>query len=364
MKRLQVALVGLLAVGVLGTAYVAGQVTAQNKLVTSDEINTVEIVRKSLPAVARIDVQLKQEVLNPGDHPIDTGTGFFISKDMLVTNYHVIKNGESINVILYNGKSISAKVAAVDPGIDIALLKIKGSAPKFLKFGNSKNLISGQKLIMIGTPLKFQNYVSTGVFGVYTSPKNIPRNDSLGEEIDRYVMTDANIRQGSSGGPLLDSRGAVVAVSNATASSNLLMPDAIGVAIPGDLVKQSVKDLMSFEVSQRGTLGITMKDLDALDPALVKLAGLTSNEGVVVYDVPAGTAAAKAALRGSVRNSRGLLVVLGDVITAVNGKRVRTSFDVIRMVAAQRPGSTVTLQVWRNKKKVNVKVKLKRRTSR
>lgn len=367
MKRIHGILIGLLLVGSLGTAYLAGQVDAQNKLVTADEINTVEIVRKSLPAVARIDVQLKKEVLNPGDMALEVGTGFFVRKDLLVTNYHVVRDQESINVILHNGKSVKAKIEAIDPGIDIALLKIRGvSAPKTLKFGDGKALTQGQKAILLGTPLRFQNYVTTGVFSAYTSPRNVPRDDGLGEEIGQYVLTSAAIQGGNSGGPLLDSRGGVIAVANANASNtpNMTVPGIIGIAIPGDLVKQSVDDLIRHGVSQRGTLGITMKDLDALDPALLKLAGLTSSDGAVVYDVPAGTAGAKAALRGSVRNSRGLLLVFGDVITAVNNKRVRNSFDVIRTVAAQRPGSTITLQVWRKKKKVNVKVKLQRRTNR
>ncbi|MFC6661132.1 PDZ domain-containing protein [Deinococcus multiflagellatus] len=106
-------------------------------------------------------------------------------------------------------------------------------------------------------------------------------------------------------------------------------------------------------------------DLDNLDPALRQLAGLSSSEGALVDQVAAGSAAARAGLRGSLRNNRDqLLAPLGDVIVAVDGQRVRDSFDVIRFVAAKRPGQTVTLTVWRNKKQVPVKVTLLKRTLR
>ena len=114
---------------------------------------------------------------------------------------------------------------------------------------------------------------------------------------------------------------------------------------------------------QRGTLGVTLVNLDDLDPALRQLAGLTSNQGALVDEVPAGTAGARSGLRGSLRNNKGqLLSPLGDVVVAVDGKRISNSYDLIRAVALKRPGQVVALKVWRNKKEVTVNVTLLKRT--
>ncbi|GGL92424.1 hypothetical protein GCM10010840_33220 [Deinococcus aerolatus] len=353
----------LLSAALLG-AYLTGRVDAQRALVTPDEINTVEVTQNALQAVVRIDNRLQRDQLQPGDDPIETGTGFFYKKDLIVTNYHVVEFQDSLSVTLYNGRKVSAKIEGVDPGIDIAILRVTGvTAPKTLSFGNSARLIPGQKLTAMGTPLRIPNFVSTGIFSVMASADNVPRNDNLGGEIGEYLMTTASIQQGNSGGPVLDSRGLVVGVADANAAPNNLVPGVIGIAIPGDVVKQSLDDLEKIGVPQRGTLGASLTDLATLPPALRQLAGLSSSEGALVMDVPAGSAAARAGLRGSLRNSSDqLLAPLGDIIVAVDGVRVQNSFDVTRLVAAKRPGQTVNLRVWRNKKSVDVKVTLLKRT--
>ncbi|GHF62447.1 S1-C subfamily serine protease [Deinococcus metalli] len=364
MKAGRAVAAAVVVAGVAVGAYVTGRVSAERALVTPDEINTVEVSQSAVQAVVRIDNRLRKDVLQTGDDPIDTGTGFFYKKDLIVTNYHVIKDAESLTVTLYNGRKVPAKIEGVDPGIDIAILRVTGvTAPKTLGFGQSARLIPGQKLITIGTPLKIQNFVGSGVFSVIASAQDVPRNDNLGQEVGQYLITTATIQQGNSGGPLLDSRGAVVGVADANAAPNLFVPGLIGIAIPGDLVKQSLDDLEKIGVPQRGTLGASLRDLDSLEPALRQLAGLTSSEGALVMDVAAGSAAARAGLRGSIRNNNDQLVApLGDVIVAVDGVRVLNSFDVTRLVAAKRPGQTVTLRVWRNKKSVDVKVTLLKRT--
>ncbi len=356
-----------LLIGAAGAgAYVTGRVTAQKALVTNDEINTVEVTQSALRAVVRVDARLRKEVLQQGDDPIETGTGFFYKKDLIVTNYHVVQYQESLSVTLYNGRRVTAKLEGVDPGIDIAILRVTGvTAPKTLSFGQSARLIPGQKLMTIGTPLRIQNFIGSGVFSVAASARDVPRSDGLAQEVGTYIVTTASIQQGNSGGPVLDSRGAVVGVADANAAPNGFVPGVIGIAIPGDLVKQSLDDLEKVGVPQRGTLGASLADLDTLDPALRQLAGLSSSEGALVDEVPAGSAAARAGLRGSLRNSKGqLLAPLGDIIVAVDGVRVQNSFDVTRLVAAKRPGQKVTLRVWRNKKAVDVPVTLLKRTLR
>ena len=364
MTRARAVWAALLLSGAVLGAYVTGRVSAQRALVTSDEINTVEVAQRAVQAVVRIDNRLQRDQLQAGDDPVEVGTGFFYKKDLIVTNYHVVQYQESLTVTLSNGRRIPARIEGVDPGIDIAILRVSGvTAPKTLSFGQSARLIPGQKLITIGTPYKIQNFIGSGVFSVLASAPDVPRNDSLGQEIGQYLMTTASIQQGNSGGPVLDSRGAVVGVSDLNAAPNGLIPGIIGIAIPGDLVKQSLDDLEKIGVPQRGTLGASLRDLESLEPALRQLAGLTSAEGALVMDVAAGSAAARSGLRGSIRNNSDQLVApLGDVIVAVDGARVQNAFDVTRLVAAKRPGQTVTLRVWRNKKSVDVKVTLLKRT--
>ncbi|SEJ44577.1 serine protease, S1-C subfamily, contains C-terminal PDZ domain [Deinococcus reticulitermitis] len=365
MKPLRVLALGALLLGAAGGAYLVGRVSAQQALVTPDEINTVEVVQGALPAVVRIDVRLRREALQPGDEPVEVGSGFFYKRDLIVTNYHVIRDQEAITVTLANGKQANARVEATDPGIDIALLRVQGvTAPGTLAFGQSARLVPGQKLVAIGTPLRFQNFVSAGVFSVLASARDVPRSDGLAQEVGQYVATTASIQQGGSGSPVLDSRGAVVAVAVANAAPNLAVPGVIGLAIPGDLVAQSVDDLEKVGAPQRGTLGATLVDLADLEPALLQFAGLTSTQGALVDEVAAGSAASRADLRGSLRNAKGqLLAPLGDVIVGVDGQAVQNSFDVTRLIAAKRPGQTVELTVWRERQRVRVPVTLLARTA-
>jgi len=353
---------GSLLLAGLGGAYLTGRVTAQRALVTTDEINTVEVSQKALPALVRVDVRIKKDQLQPGEDPNDVGSGFFYKSNLIVTNYHVVQFQESLSIVMYDGKRVNATVEGVDPGIDIAILKVAGvTAPRTLVFGDSSRLIPGQKMIVLGTPLKYNNFVSTGVFSAITRDLG-QRADGLGQEIGQYGLTTASIQGGSSGGPVLDSRGSVVGVADANASSNTLVPGVIGAFVPSELVAQSLSDLEKIGVPQRGTLGVTLVDLDNLDPALRQLAGLTSNQGALVDEVPAGTAGARSGLRGSLRNNKGqLLSPLGDVVVAVDGKRITNSYDLIRAVALKRPGQAVALKVWRNRKEVTVSVTLLKR---
>ncbi len=353
---------GSLFLAGLGGAYLTGHVTAQRALVTTDEINTVEVSQKALPALVRVDVRIKKDQLQPGEDPNDVGSGFFYKSNLIVTNYHVVQFQESLSIVMYDGKRVNATVEGVDPGIDIAILKVAGvTAPRTLVFGDSSRLIPGQKMIVLGTPLKYNNFVSTGVFSATTRDLG-QRADGLGQEIGQYGLTTASIQGGSSGGPVLDSRGSVVGVADANASSNTLVPGVIGAFVPSELVAQSLSDLEKIGVPQRGTLGVTLVDLDNLDPALRQLAGLTSNQGALVDEVPAGTAGARSGLRGSLRNNKGqLLSPLGDVVVAVDGKRITNSYDLIRAVALKRPGQAVALKVWRNRKEVTVSVTLLKR---
>lgn len=363
-RSLRPVLAGLLIAGAAAGAYVTGQVSAQRALVVPDEINTVEVVRAARTAVVQVNNTLAPEALMPGDDPVEVGTGFFYKKDLIVTAYHVVQDSENLTVTLQNGRTVPAKVEGVDPGIDVAVLRVTAvGAPSTLEFGSSATLVQGQKLITIGSPFKIQNFVGTGTFSVMAPASQIPRSDNLASEVGEYIISTNSIQGGNSGGPILDSRGAVVGIANANAAANSMAAGLIGISIPGDLVKQTLSDLERTGAPQRGNLGVTLVALEDLDPALRQLAGLVSNQGVLVDEIQAGSPAGRAGLRGSLRNSRGqLLAPLGDIIVAVDGRPVSQPFDVTSLVAAKRPGNVVRLTVWRGGRRQDLNVTLQQRS--
>ena len=223
-----------------------------------------------------------------------------------------------------------------------------------MRFGNAKDILPGQKLIVLGSPAGKPNTVSVGVAGSLNRITEF--NDDIGVEIPEMLLTDANIQLGSSGGPVLDSKGAVVAVVDANLTNQVGAGGVIGLAIPGDLVSQSVSDLEKFGVSQRGQLGATMKNLSELEPITRKLSGLSSDQGAMVLIVEPGSPAAKAGVRAAVVDKDGKLEALGDIILKVEGKVIKDRFEVVQEIAKRRPGQTASLTIWRNKQAVQIKV--------
>lgn len=348
---------GLLALG----GYYLGRVTAATPLVTPDEINTVQVVGKTIPALVMVQANIPLERRREGDPAQEIGSGFFYRAGMIITNFHVIQNSDKITVQLHDGKVVPAKLQATDVGLDLAILSVSPNLTKAtLKWGNSSNLLQGQKTVVLGSPYRTPNVVATGILA--TRARTEAPADDVGLEIPEMLHTTANVQPGNSGGPMLDSRGTVIGVVDANLGGNEFTPGSIGLAIPADVVREAVADLESSGVSQRGSLGVTMTDLASLEPIVRKSAGLTSSQGAMVEEVPAGSVGARAGLRGSVRSATGL-EVLGDVIVAVNGQGVKDRYDIVRLIAAKRPGETVSLTVVRGKREGILKVLLQKRSA-
>ncbi|HEX2863936.1 MAG TPA: trypsin-like peptidase domain-containing protein [Deinococcales bacterium] len=341
----------LVVLAASAAGYYAGflQADAATKLVTPDEVNNVEVYSKAKPAVVTVDVTFPDQALQPGESNRLLSTGFFVSANEVVTNYHAIAGAQEFHVLL-----------ASDPGLDVALLEVKGArAPAVLRFGSSDALLPGQRLIVIGSPAGNPNTISVGVFGSFNRIE--PPVDNIGTEIPRMILTDANIQPGNSGGPVLDSKGEVIGVVDANLQNAVGSGGVIGLAIPGSMVAQSVSDLRNFGVSQRGNLGAKLADLASIDPVFLRAVGLSSTAGALVDEVEPGSPAETAGLRGSVRNRDGKLAELGDIILKVNDTTVADRYGVLQEVAKARPGKVVTLRVWRNKAPVTVKVTIKAR---
>ncbi len=348
----------LLALG----AYSYGRLQAAGQLVTDDEINTVNVVAKVRKGLVEVIARIPPDTRTENGPPDEIGSGFFYKPTSVLTNYHVVQFAERITLRLSSGKMVPAKLTAVDIGLDLALLSVSGiSAPGTLPFGSSANLIQGQKTLVMGSPLGTPNFVSSGLLA--TRGRTDPPADDVGLEIPEMLHTTATVLPGNSGGPMMDSKGQVVGVIDASLGGNDFTQSGFaGLAIPIDVVKEAVSDLEKVGVPQRGNLGITLTSLGDIAPIIRKQAGLSSTLGAIVEEVPAGSVGARAGLRGAVRDGSGELAELGDVIVGVDGQAVQDRFEIVRLVAAKRPGQGLTLQVWRNKRKVTLRTEIVKRT--
>lgn len=266
------------------------------------------------------------------------GSGVLISKDgYIVTNEHVVRDAESIEVITDDDQKLSAELVGVDPDTDLAVLKIEAKKPlPFLKLGDSDQLMIGEWVIAIGTPRNpiLKSSLTVGV----VSAKG--RSDLDLTNIEEYIQTDAAINMGNSGGPLLNIDGEIVGINNSLISTDGTYI-GIGFAIPSKIVANVSEQLIREGKVKRGFVGIYYKPVT---DAIAEAYKLSNNNGVVITDVLADSPAYKAGLR------------YGDVVVTVNGKEITNAKIFYKEVAFTRPGSELTLNVNREGKMLKLKI--------
>lgn len=254
------------------------------------------------------------------------GTGFLITKDgYILTNQHVVENAVSVTVQL-NGKTeeVPAKVVGQDRELDLAVLKIEGDNYPVLTLGDSDKMRVGEWVIAIGQPYGLDHTVTTGVISATGRPITIEDRN-----YKNLIQTDAAINPGNSGGPLLNLRGEVIAINTAVNAQ----AQGIGFAIPTSTVSEVLKDLISGNKIVRPFLGISMSDINDEVRAEV---GLSSDiQGVLVVDVVSGSAAAQAG------------VVRMDVITAIDGTKIKSGTHLQETVSKHKVGDKITLEIIR-----------------
>jgi 2-alkenal reductase len=289
------------------------------------------------------------------------GSGFVIDSDgHVVTNNHVAGASSNLMVALADDRTVPAEVVGSDPGSDLAVLKIDLPPDQLtvLELGDSSALQIGQRAIAIGNPFGLERSITTGII---SSLDRTLRRDDSDFQLAEVIQTDAAINPGNSGGPLLDSRGRVIGVNTAIRSSTGFN-SGVGFAIPVDIVKRVVPELISRGRYRHTWLGVTGR---TLTPELIEAMELPVQTGALIFDVEPGGPAAKAGLKGGseqvIVSGRPMLVG-GDVVIGINQAAVRRFDDLVNYLAANTSvGDVVTLTVVRGNSQVLLEVKLEER---
>lgn len=277
------------------------------------------------------------------------GSGFIIEQDgkgiYIVTCNHVIAEADEIKVIFHDGDEIKAELVGRDSRTDLALLKLKTDKKVVVaKWGDSVKTEVGNWVIAIGNPFGLSSTVTTGI--VSTTGRDIAarsgRGQGLADYVDGYIQTDAPINMGNSGGPMFNIEGQVIAISTAIFSPNG-GNIGIGFGIPSDLAKQVIVQLKKFGRTKRGWLGVRVQ---GVTKEIASSLGLKNDSGALVGDISRESPAGKAGVK------------TGDIILKFNGKLVKESRHLPRLVGETEIDSKVPMVVWRDGKEVTLQVKV------
>ncbi len=317
---------------------------------TEDETNTMEIFQKASPAVVYVtNTALRRGLfsLDVMEIPRGSGTGFVWDKNgLVVTNFHVISGAQKVTVTLQDRSEHRAEVIGVAPEKDLAVLRVKDPPADLvtLPLGDSSELTVGRKVLAIGNPFGLDTTLTTGIVSALGREIRAARN----RKIRGVIQTDAAINPGNSGGPLLNSLGQLVGVNTAIYSPSGASA-GIGFAIPVNTVKDVVPQLISYGRILRPIIGVELAS-----DRWVRRYGI---EGLPIVQVFPGMPAADAGMSGAYRNAQGD-IVLGDIITHIDGKAIRTQDDYFNAVEAREPGDKVRIETLRDEETRTYRVEL------
>jgi serine protease Do len=294
-----------------------------------------EIVANVNPAVVHVDViedAVRRNVHEGVEDAPDVeapgrgeGSGFIVDPSgYILTNHHLVPGPARVRVRLTDKRELPARLVGSDPSTDLALLKVEGTGLPAVTLGDSDRIRVGDWVCAIGNPLSFDHTVTVGV--VSSKGRKI-----FNASFDSYIQTDAAINPGNSGGPLINAQGEAVGINAAVSSEG----QGIGFAIPINLAKSVLEQLRATGHVSRGYLGIQLHELD---PDLQKMLGLREPRGALVLEVIKGGAGETAGLKRY------------DVITRVSGRGIADGDDLVRTIAAMKPGTSVSLEVVRDGK--------------
>lgn len=309
---------------------------------------------KTVNAVVNVKTQSTIEYRNPiyeffygdryrgNDEPVTgIGSGVIITADgYIVTNNHVIENSEKVSITLNDKREFEARVVGNDHSTDLALLKVDTEGLPFITFGNSDDLKIGEWVLAVGNPFNISSTVTAGIVSAKGRSMDIISDNY---RIESFIQTDASVNRGNSGGALVNLRGEMIGINTA-----ILSPTGgnvgISFAIPSSIVQKVVKDLIEFGTVQRAIMGVQIQDITANLARENKLDELT---GVFVSEVNDNSAAEQAG------------IVKGDVITEINGVKVKSPSELQELVGRYRPGDKITVTLKRDSKTKQIEVTLR-----
>jgi Do/DeqQ family serine protease len=265
------------------------------------------------------------------------GSGVVIRADgYVVTNNHVVAgNVREVSAVLPDKRQVAGQIVARDPETDVAVVRIDARNLPVIPWGDSSKLKVGQWVLAIGSPFQLNQTVTLGIVSA------VGRTGVGVADYEDFIQTDAAINQGNSGGGLIDARGEVVGINTAILSQSGGY-QGVGFAIPSNLARRIAGDLIQYGEVRRGSIGAMR--LVTLTPELAGQLEIQGNRGVLVYEMTRASAAFRAGVRP------------GDVIVAFNGQAVNEDSQVRKLIADARIGSTATLDVLREGRKMQLRV--------
>jgi Do/DeqQ family serine protease len=344
----------LLSAALLGGALLCGSPSAfaQSNAMPS----LAPMIERVSPAVVNISVSGSVQVSNPsaqdeflrrffdfeqppsgggGRREVEAaGSGVIVdaAKGYILTNHHVIENADKITVTLLDNRSMSAKVVGSDKGSDIAVLQVSGKELHDLPLGDANRLRVGDYVVAIGNPFGFSHTVTSGIVSA------LGRTGINREAYEDFIQTDASINPGNSGGALVNLNGELVGINSAIISrsgGNI----GIGFAIPVNMARNIMEQLIAYGSVSRGLLGVNIQDVT---PEIAETYGLHDNSGALVAAVSSDSAAEKAGIQ------------IGDVIVSINGTHVRDSGSLKYAIGLLRPNQQVRVGLIRDGKEQTV----------
>ncbi len=271
---------------------------------------------------------------------IGMGSGVIITKDgYIVTNNHVIKESDELEVTLNDNRTFNAKVIGTDEATDLALLKIEAEDLPIVKMGDSDKLKVGEWVLAVGNPFQLNSTVTAGI--VSAKARNVGMSGNMG--IESYIQTDAAVNPGNSGGALVNTKGELVGINTALISETGNYAGC-SFAVPSSIVAKVVSDIKQYGNVQRAILGVRISDINE---DLAKEKNLTTKEGVYIGVVEERGAAMDAGLEE------------GDVIVGINGVKIKNTGVLQEQISRYRPGDKITVEYIRdgksNKKEITLR---------
>lgn len=313
--------------------------------ISKQSVNAVVHVKNVSSASSNYDPRLKffyggrQE--SSGRRVVGTGSGVIISSDgYIITNNHVIKDAKKLEVTLNNKITYDAEIIGADESTDIALLKIDAKDMPYLTIGDSDNLKVGEWVLAVGNPFNLTSTVTAGIVSAKARDINISNGNY---RIESFIQTDAAVNPGNSGGALVNVRGELIGINTAISSQT---GSYIGYsfAVPSNIAKKVIEDLLEFGNVQRAYLGIHYQELDG---DLAADFGVSSSEGVIITKIVEQGAAQDSGLKQN------------DVIVNVDNVKINKFSDLQGFLGSKRPGDEINVTVLRDDSEEVISVKLK-----